>query len=96
MGIYSYADLSANYQGYLFFKELTHSKNPYFVCEQDKWKKVRVFDISQYLDASWDERINCNRLRDTKLLALFSKRLLEIEKDQNHQEVILVVMTYGV
>lgn len=83
MGIYSYADLAANYSGYLFFKNLTQGERPYFKCENQNWNRVRNFRFNDYIDASWDERINCNSFRTKKLKALFTARLAQIERAHN-------------
>jgi hypothetical protein len=59
-GVKSYGDLAANYQGYLFYKELVDGPNPYLKCENSRWKKTRNFQIQDYADESWDESINCS------------------------------------
>lgn len=74
-GIYSYADLSANYQGYKFFNELTKGKKPYFKCRNNQWVKVRFFDWRNYVDDSWDEGINCNDFRTDELEDAFHKKI---------------------
>lgn len=51
-GVYSYADMEANYQGLLFYKSL---------CEEriqkvgNDWKLVKSFDIKDYVNGFWDE-----------------------------------------
>lgn len=59
-GIKSYGDLSANYSGMKFWLSLTDGPQPYFKCEDDKWTQVREFRWAEYVDASWDEAINCS------------------------------------
>ncbi|MBD66675.1 MAG: hypothetical protein CME62_15815 [Halobacteriovoraceae bacterium] len=80
-GIYSYADLSANFQGFLFFKNLTQGLKPYFACKDRKWQQIRNFDWSRYIDASWDESVNCNDFRNEELSNHFRKRLSELENN---------------
>jgi hypothetical protein len=43
-GVFSYADLEANYQGYLFYSSL---------CD-----KSQAFDIRRYVNGNWDESYN--------------------------------------
>ncbi|MGK5090321.1 hypothetical protein WDW86_22470 [Bdellovibrionota bacterium FG-2] len=63
-GIKSYADLIANYQGMHFWSEILQEKLPqgkrYLKCEKQQWHQIRIFDFRDYLDAGWDEAINCN------------------------------------
>lgn len=66
-GVKSYADMAANYQGYGFWKNLYEGDNPYFVCENKKWKQVREFDWKEYVDDSFDESINCNEYKTKEM-----------------------------
>lgn len=66
-GVYSYADLVANYLGMKFYSELsdkyqkTRLRETYFKCEDGKWVKntKRLFDWREYMTAALDEGINC-------------------------------------
>ena len=62
---YSFSDLVANYQGMTFWANLTEKKinapGPYFACDQGEWKKIKEFDWRDYVDAGFDEGINCSR-----------------------------------
>ena len=80
-GVFSYADLVANYNGMNFWKNLTDKYNEdpskiYFKCEEGQWKQVRVFDWKDYVDAGWDEGINCSRFK-TKLMTKNVAALIE-------------------
>lgn len=59
-GVYSYADLTANYEGFLFWSQVVGGLHPYFKCESGKWRQVRNFTWSDYVNAAWDEGINCS------------------------------------
>lgn len=83
MGVYSYADLAANYSGYLFFSELSQGERPFFKCQNNTWIKVRNFTFMDFVDPSWDERINCNGFRTQKLEGLYLKRIMELELNHN-------------
>ncbi|WP_413288860.1 hypothetical protein [Bdellovibrio sp. HCB337] len=56
----SYADITANYEGYYFWASLTEGENPYLRCSEGGWKRVRTFDWSAYINPGWDEAINCS------------------------------------
>ncbi len=63
-GVMSYADMAANYAGYLFWKELYSGEDPYFKCEEGKgWVQTRAFTWKDYVTDAWDEAINCSVMR---------------------------------
>ena len=71
-GIFSYADLVANFQGMRFWTSffngndpLTGETTPYLVCDEDKWVQTRTFSWSDFVDAGWDEGVNCNRYKES-------------------------------
>jgi hypothetical protein len=59
-GVYSYADLEANYQGLLFYKNFCFSgKDNYLkLNEKEKWELVRLPRIEEYVSPKWDESYN--------------------------------------
>lgn len=81
MGIYSYADLAANYSGYQFFNKLYRGPSPYFKCQNNRWVKVKEFTFSDYVNPSWDERVNCNSFRTDRLRDLFDFRVHDLESE---------------
>lgn len=55
-GVYSYADLEANFQGFLFYKELC---SKYITQMTDgKWILKHKVDIRKYVNPHWDESYN--------------------------------------
>jgi hypothetical protein len=65
-GVKSYADMATNYQGYRFWSELIHGKNPYFKCDKKiGWVKVRKFTWKEYVNLAWDEAYNCSDFLDS-------------------------------
>jgi hypothetical protein len=71
-GVYSYGDLAANYDGLLFWEQITNTRlapgvEPYFACHNNVWWLNKSFDISEYVTAAWDEGINCNRYRTSAM-----------------------------
>lgn len=66
-GVTSYADLSANLSGLIFWQQVASGpspylvKDPYFICENGQWRRNKKFQIQDFVNASWDEGINCNK-----------------------------------
>jgi len=76
-GIFSWADLAANLNGMRFWNELLalrpdpltrQTPIPLLRCEQGQWKRQRDFHWRDYVDAAWDEAVNCVAFRDRSLL----------------------------
>jgi len=59
-GIRSYADMSANFRGFLFWRNLFEGADPHLKCVANQWQLQREFDWREYVDSSFDESINCN------------------------------------
>ncbi|MDD4974881.1 MAG: hypothetical protein PHY93_11055 [Bacteriovorax sp.] len=72
-GVFSYADLSANFNGMRFWNhvllkhdDILGSENnlgPYVSCVDAKWKveEKNPIDFKNYIDSSMDESINCSK-----------------------------------
>lgn len=55
-GVFSYADLESNYQGFLFYRNFCEGKNPYLNQSTDgTWALKHRPDIKQYVSGFWDE-----------------------------------------
>lgn len=66
-GVYSWADLSANFSGMRFWASvlaepdvLNRELDPLVKCESSKWVQDRQFTWNNWVSASWDEGVNCN------------------------------------
>lgn len=67
-GIYSNADLMANFNGMRFWNQLLgfqkdplrKFKEPILTCKNSKWKLNTKFNFEEYIDAGMDEGVNCN------------------------------------
>lgn len=59
-GVFSFADLEANFQGMLFYKNLCSSPTrPYLAKRNDEsWYLKKPFDIKKYVSGFWDESYN--------------------------------------
>jgi hypothetical protein len=80
-GVYSNADLVANFNGMRFWNQLLllnsdplesqgykYFKKPLFSCKNSKWKKNTKFSFHYYLDKGWDEERNCNEYDTENIL----------------------------
>jgi hypothetical protein len=69
-GVFSYADLSANFNGLRFWNSVLQKREdflgennigPFVRCndKNGKWEKVKDLDLRPFVDESWDEAVNC-------------------------------------
>lgn len=59
-GVKSYGDLSANYKGMTFWRDLLNGDNPIVACENNQFVLKRPFELENYFDSSMDESVNCS------------------------------------
>lgn len=60
-GVYSYADLAANWQGLVFFRSLLSGPNPHIAVKTGRYVLARPFRIVDYATDAWDEVENPSR-----------------------------------
>ncbi len=73
-GVFSYADLSANFNGMRFWNHILQKSSdvigdnhgPYIKCVDQKWEQVKELDFTHYIDSSMDEAINCSKFPTKK------------------------------
>lgn len=89
-GVYSYADTVANFNGINFWFRIlgapyTGTGESYFTCDQGTFKRKADFTFREYVDAGWDEGMNCNTYRndDYRERVLNQIRNLEKNDEQN-------------
>ncbi len=60
IGVYSYGDLEANFQGFLFYKNLCLDNTDPYLTQNDfgKWIVRKSMDIRKYANPYWDETFN--------------------------------------
>ncbi len=95
-GIFSYADIFANYQGLLFWrtlfgKDFLKKRSPYadhegvttpsLTCEKGYWKQFKKFRIADYIHDGFNEAINCSTFRDQETYEHFQEGLLRLSVD---------------
>ena len=94
-GVFSHADLVANFNGLRFWMALTpngklglddpltgEKLKPYFKCQDGKWSLVREFDWMEYIDHGWEEHINCSNFKGEKNQNIISKNIKKL-MDEN-------------
>lgn len=59
-GVISPADLEANYQGFIFYKQMCDAQKPLLYQNEGHWHFSETFDISSYVMPKWDESWNAN------------------------------------
>jgi len=64
-GVKSYGDLTANYYGFRFWNSIIAGSTPYIKCSKKKYKQTRKFYLQNYINAGFDEAINCSEFRST-------------------------------
>jgi len=57
-GIFSYADLEANFQGMMMARALCEEEDPYFKRVDDKWILAQPIDIRPFITPAFDESYN--------------------------------------
>lgn len=80
--VFSYGDLVANRNGYEFWNNLFNDKegNNYIGCEDNKFYLNRPFKFSRYVDAGWDEAINCSKYSNKNVEDRVMKVIADLEK----------------
>lgn len=86
-GVFSYSDLSANFNGMRFWNHLLQRRDdilgeeynlgPYVVCESGLWKQAKSMDLSKYVDRTMQEDHNCSKFATESGLGKFTGRLEE-------------------
>ena len=57
-GVFSYADLEANFQGMMFYRRLCTGNDSYLKQNNGRWEISQPFKIADYVSPSWDESFN--------------------------------------
>lgn len=57
-GVFSFGDLEANYQGFLFYRSLCRDEDPLLLKTAEGWRLTRPFDWRDYVSPEFDETFN--------------------------------------
>jgi len=95
-GVFSYADLSANFNGMRFWNHMLqkrddvlgaqHNAGPYLTCQAGKWVKneERPIDFRTYVDATMQESMNCSKFATAAGARKFQEALAALQsKDKS-------------
>ncbi len=86
-GVYTFGDLVANFQGMRFWNHLLQTRDdifkenigPYIDCVDEKWELVKEVDFRYYVDAGFDEAINCSAIISKNGFEGVTKSIEELE-----------------
>ncbi|MCM2267823.1 MAG: hypothetical protein NDI60_08650 [Elusimicrobiales bacterium] len=90
-GVFSYADLSANFNGMRFWNHMLqkrddvlgaqHNAGPYLTCSSGKWLKnaERPIDFRTYVDVTMQESMNCSKFATQGGVEKFQAALAELQ-----------------
>jgi len=82
-GIYSYADLAANYDGYQFWVDILGINNKgskYLKCEGGNWNLIKKIDLAEYITPAWDEGMNCNHFNTEEFAQGIAASIKKLEE----------------
>lgn len=95
-GVFSYADLSANFNGMRFWNHMLqkrddvlgaqHNIGPYLTCSAGKWARngERPIDFRNYVDATMQESMNCSKFATSGGVRKFQEALAVMQsKDKS-------------
>ncbi|HVJ63814.1 MAG TPA: hypothetical protein VM901_01020 [Bdellovibrionota bacterium] len=87
-GVYSYADLAANFQGHRFWNHILgyerdifgsrHQRGPFVTCRQNRWQVSTRVKLDHYVDLAWSESVNCSAFRIQTILQKVTSRAREM------------------
>ncbi|OGR73778.1 MAG: hypothetical protein A2179_03340 [Elusimicrobia bacterium GWC2_63_65] len=90
-GVFSYADLSANFNGMRFWNHMLqkrddvlgarHNIGPYLTCQAGKWTKnpERPIDFRNYVDVTMQESMNCSKFATNGGVKKFQEALIKMQ-----------------
>ena len=91
-GVFSYADLSANFNGMRFWNHMLqkqddvlgaqHNAGPYLSCQAGRWVKneERPIDFRSYVDATMQESMNCSKFATAAGARKFGEALAALQE----------------
>lgn len=92
-GVFSYADLSANFNGMRFWNHILQKNDdilgaqfnlgPYVTCANNQWVQEKEIDFSQYIDESMDESVNCSKFASKSGLKKFTQAVETANKSRS-------------
>lgn len=86
-GIYSYADLVANYHGLIdlwqkLISDDQSRSDTYVICKNKTYYQTELIDFAKIINAGWDEGINPNTYRNSTLEEYVKQRVAMIGQER--------------
>ncbi|GAB4025265.1 MAG: hypothetical protein Fur0010_28430 [Bdellovibrio sp.] len=88
-GVQSFGDLTANFNGMRFWNHMLQKREdilgkeynigPYVSCVDNKWVQVKEIDWSNYIDAAFDETVNCSKFKTASMVDKVLTKLKALE-----------------
>lgn len=88
-GVFAYADLEANYQGFMLARDMCHGSDPLLVFEDGQWRLTRPVDLRTYITPDFDESYNLSHWqadRKREVLVILREEYFEKRKSQRVQD----------
>ena len=88
-GVFSYADLEANFQGFMLARDMCQGSDPLLVLEAEKWRLTRPVDLRTYITPDFDESYNLSHWqadRKREVLAILREEYFEKRRSPRVQE----------
>ena len=80
-GIKSYGDITANFDGHRFWRDIYgEGDDPYFACADGRIKQRRAFRWADYVTAAWTESINCSSISTPAIQTVVKENIAKLEK----------------
>jgi hypothetical protein len=74
-GVKSYGDLSANWDGLNFYRQLLDGPQRYLTCENGQITIRRQFKIEEHVTKAWRESVNCSSYSNKDLAGRVARQL---------------------
>jgi len=85
-GVFSSADLEADYQGFLLARKLS-SSDDYFNLENGKWKQIKPVDIISFINPDFDETYNPSYYSGLRK-PYTQKRIKELYAEKENEPIV--------
>lgn len=89
-GVKAYGDLAANFNGMRFWNHVLqkyddvlgkeYNVGPYVECKENKWVLTKEMNWATYVDASFDEGLNCSAFPSELMNGIVQKRIEQLEE----------------
>jgi len=93
-GIFSHADLEANYQGFELARHMCEGDAPYLREGKDRWELAREIDLRDYVTPYWDESYNVSHYWGRRRMLVLPILTKEYAEEAHSAEVLARFRAY--